>query len=160
MKKTILTTIMATALLTSTAFADGYGKNKHFGKGHHGTPKIYKQLDLSDSQKKQIKAIFKESRMKEDYNAHFVKRQQMMQQRQALIQAATLDKSALERLATQRGEDTKVRFVKMAEAEHKAWQLLTPEQQTKAKAMMKKHQEKMQKRAEKRQKRKEKHVND
>lgn len=48
-----------------------------------------------------------------------------MQQRKALIQATTLDKAALEQLANQRGEDTKLRFIKMAEAEHKAWQLLT-----------------------------------
>lgn len=160
MKKLILTTIMATGLLTSTAFADGHGKNEHFGKGHRGAPKIYKKLDLSDSQKQQIKAIFKEVRMAGTPKENVAKRQQMMQQRQSLIEAVTLDKAALEQLANQRGEDAKMRFVKMTEAEHKAWQLLTPEQQTQAKAIMKKHHEKMQKRAEKRQKRKEKQVND
>lgn len=75
MKKIILTTIIATGLLTSTAFADGHGKNKHFGKGHQGTSKIYRKLDLSDSQKEQIKAIFREARMSEDRKAKFAKRQ-------------------------------------------------------------------------------------
>lgn len=157
MKKMILTTVIATGLLTSSAFADGHGKNKHFGKGHQGPGKIYKRLDLTDSQQTQIKAIFKDARMKDDRKAHFSQRQQMMQQRQALIEAPTLDKAALEQLANQRGETMKIRFVKMAEAEHKAWQILTPEQQTKAKAMMKKRQERMQKRAEKHEKRRDNH---
>lgn len=151
MKKLLLSTIMASSLLTAgTAFADdGHSKGKGFGK--HGAPyhKIYRKLDLNDEQKEKIKAIFKNAKSA-DKADKFKARQAKMQDRMKLIQADSLDNAALNKLADAQAQAMKQRFIQSAEAEHAAWKVLTPEQQQKFKEMQAKRMEKRQKRMEKR----------
>lgn len=153
MKKLILSTTIIIALFSATAFANDHNKNKKFGKHHAGNDKIYRQLDLSDTQKKQIQAIFRDVRIKENVASQRKAHQAFMNKRMVLIEAKTFDKAAAERLADEQFADMKSRFVMMAEAEHKAWQVLTPKQQQQAKKLMQKRQKRMQKRMEKRQER-------
>lgn len=150
MKKSLLAILATAALLTTTAsFAGGHGKNEQFGKGHRGPLMIYKKLDLSDTQKDQLKTIFQATREKADREAVFEARKTFMQKRQALVQSKTFDRAAVEALAKARSQEMEKRFVDMAEVEHKAWQVLTPEQQQEAKKMMEKRQDRLQKRLEK-----------
>lgn len=148
MKKLLTTTLLASTLLASTAFSADQNKNKRFGKGNMGPAKIYRKLDLTDTQEKQIKAIFdsvrpnkEKANMKADFKAK-------MQARRSVIEAKTLDMAAVNKIADEQATRAKERFVKMIEAEHKAWQVLTPEQQAKAKKMMEKRAERMEKRME------------
>lgn len=153
MKKLILSTTMVMILFSTAAFADEYGKNKAFGKHHVGYDKMYRQLNLSDAQKKKIKMIFKNTRMKKGKAPHISNHQTLMDKRMTLIQAKTFDRVAVEQLADEQFADMKSRFVMMTEAEHKAWQVLTPEQQQQAQKLMQKRQKRMQKRMDKRQER-------
>lgn len=155
MKKILLATAMTTGLLTtSAAMADG--KDKRFGK-HGGSHKIYKKLDLTDEQKQQIKQIYQSVHKKEGFGQRMAQRKAFMQKRQALIEAATFDKAAATTLANEKSQQKQKGFIDRLEAEHKAWQILTPEQKTKAKEMMAKRQEKMEKRMKHKMKNNKKH---
>lgn len=152
MKKILATALIASTVFTSAAFADGHkgGQHGHFGKGHNPA-KIYRKLALSDAQKTQIKAIFKDTRpSKADRDTMRAERKAQMEKRRAIIEAPILDINAVNQMAKDKAEKVQSRFVKMLKAEHKAWKVLTPEQQAKAKDMMQQRAERMEKRAEKR----------
>lgn len=155
MKKNVLTAIIATSLLaTGAAFAGGHGKGKgkcddDFGRDGVSYRKMYRKLDLNDTQKEQIKAIFKNARSA-DRGKQFQARQAQMQQRLQLIQTDSLDYTALQTLANTQAETMKQRFMQSAETQHAAWKVLTPEQQEEVKALQAKRLKKMEKRMQKR----------
>lgn len=154
MKKTFLSAILATGLVTSSAaLADGHKKDHGFGKDHGS--KIYRKLDLSDAQKDQVRSIMKVARG--DKQAMRQTMMNNMKARQALIQAPTLDEATLNRMAAEKAEAVKTRFIARVKAEHQVWQILTPEQREKAKKLQEKRAKKMQKRMEKHEKRMKKH---
>lgn len=147
MKKALLGTLVTIGLLT-TANVSAAEHNKHFGKNKNHL-RIYKKLDLSDSQKQQIKAIFKAKRADKNTD-RFEERQQFFEKRRQLIQSKTFDSAVAKQLAETMNNQRVERFVASAEAENKAWNILTPEQQQKAQELLQKRAKKMQEKREKR----------
>lgn len=150
MKKLLTTALITSTLLTANAFADKKGKDSEFGKGQPNPTKIYRKLDLTDAQEEKIKAIFRAVKLDKQPEARMQDRAVDRQQHRALIEAKTFDTAAAKKLADAKAQKMSERFVRMTEAEHKAWQVLTPEQQAKAKELMKKRAERMEKRMAKR----------
>lgn len=151
MKKILTATLITSTLLSANAFA-GDKRNGHFGKGEFSSAKIYRKLDLTDEQKKEMKAIFSAARNKNQAETRRSERKASIQQRRALIEATTFDVDAVKQLAEARAQKMTERFIKMAEAEHKVWHLLTPDQQAKAKEIIQKRAQRMEKHMEKRMK--------
>lgn len=143
MKIILLATLITANLLTATAMAQG--KNKRFGE-HYADTDIYKKLDLSKQQQRQIRKIFQSAGDKGDLEKHFKKRQAIMAKRQAIIESPTFDKAAATELFNAGAES----FIKRLHIEQRAWQVLTAEQKAKAKRLMKKRHEKMHRRMYKR----------
>ncbi len=162
MKKKILSTLLTTGLLVTVGSAladDRHGcKNSKFGKHGRLHFRMYKKLDLTDQQRQQIKAIFKEIRPK-NKSERFEERQSHMQARRNLIQSDTLDEVVLNRLADKVAEQVKTRFVSRVKAEHKIWLLLTPEQRNNLIERQKEHMKRKQQRFQKHMKNNEKSGN-
>lgn len=147
MKKPLLTTTLVVGLFfTSTAIAGEQGKGEHFGHSPAYQMKLYKKLDLTKEQKKELRAIFKAAKSKKDKRLRFQAREAFLQKQQVLIQADNLDKVALGQLADEQAVRMKQNFIKISEIQHKAWQVLTPEQKVKAKELIQKRYEKRMKR--------------
>lgn len=173
MKKILLTTLMTTGLIgTTLAVANeqgelkrdfgncdngGYmqgergGMKKHHakrgGKGHGMRGDMYRGLDLSDAQKEQIKTLFSEGKRSEQADVRKQQRE-LADKRRVLIQSKTFDKAAFEKLLAEQDKLRSEQRLKQAELRHKAWNVLTPEQQKKAQERFSEHRELMEKQRE------------
>lgn len=161
MKKILLTMLVSGGLMATTVVAAEQGKcnpefdqckagkqmhpgmqdrDKHPGmrRGMQGKEmrrdmpmKMYRGLDLSAEQKDKIKAIFK----KQDKAARSdmaKKQRQLADRKRQLIEAKTFDKAAFESLLAEQNKMRNSRSLKQAERRHQAWNVLTAEQQAKA----------------------------
>ena len=88
------------------------------------------QLDLTEAQQTQIKAIMeaKHGDRKTERAQHQAERAQMDQQMQALTNARTLNSAAVNRLADQQAAKEKQRFIERVQTQHAIAQVLTAEQ--------------------------------
>ncbi|WP_201551648.1 Spy/CpxP family protein refolding chaperone [Psychrobacter fjordensis] len=88
------------------------------------------QLDLTEAQQTQIKAIMQKQHgdNKADRTENKAERAQMHQQIQALTNARTLNNTAVSRLADQQAAKEKQRFIERIQTQHAIAQVLTAEQ--------------------------------
>ncbi|MBH0085158.1 Spy/CpxP family protein refolding chaperone [Psychrobacter sp. SCQQ22] len=88
------------------------------------------QLDLTEAQQTQIKAIMQKQHgdNKADRTENKAERAQMHQQIQALTNARTLNNAAVSRLADQQAAKEKQRFIERVQTQHAIAQVLTAEQ--------------------------------
>ena len=126
-------------LSTSMAFAQGNDGNKmHDGmKGKHkqGMMRVYKKLDLSDSQQQQIKAIFKQA--KQDRNKPSKDtRLAMRGEWQALMKAETFDEARAKALITKRQSRMLENELARVKTRYDAYQVLNAEQKAKFDKML------------------------
>lgn len=167
----IAAAVLPLALGTASAYAFG-GKGDHKG-GYDGHGKcggeemgkrMFRQLDLTDEQKTQLKEMKQANRsaMKGKMGAQgaekMAERQAHHAKVQALVLADTFDAEAANALAAEMVEQQTERRVKMLEKKHEMLSILTPEQKVKFTELqnerMAKCSEKMQDRMEKKNKNK------
>lgn len=124
---------------------------QHMGnKRHHGG---LEKLNLSAQQQAQIKAL-KRAQM-EKRKAHSQQRkaqmQQMHAQTKALVNADSLDQTALNKLANQHAAMQKARFMERVAAQHAMSKILTPEQKAQLEQMQQERQQRRQGKADRHQ---------
>lgn len=149
-KKIILATIMfPIALGTASAFAASNG-DKNNQKGDHKnprmeqcapglnlTPRMIKRLDLTDTQKQQMKALRQADRA--DRKAKMDEHEKRIN---ALLIADKFDRSKAEAMVKE-GQNNRVeRQVHMLEQQFKMLSILTPAQKEKLMTLSEKHQQK------------------
>lgn len=157
-KKLVLAAVvLPLTLATTSAFAFGGGKGHD--KGPHGEcgmdRGMWRQLDLTDAQKTQLKEMRESGKEqmrekhKEQFAAHQAERQAMQEQVNQLVLADTFDQASANELAKQMVEKQTERKVRMLEKQHQMLSILTPEQKEQyvelKKERMTKCQDKMQK---------------
>ncbi|MDN6275646.1 Spy/CpxP family protein refolding chaperone [Psychrobacter sp.] len=106
------------------------GDMKRDGMKKGGMKGPMSKLDLTATQKAQIKAIMQEKRGDHHGDREQMKAEhdQMRQQLQALTNAETLNMAAVNRLADQQAAKVKQRFVERMQTQHEIAQVLTADQ--------------------------------
>lgn len=129
----VLTVTACSSVNASTEAAPTATKMQHKGMYKDGMRVPMAELDLTEVQQAQIKAIMQEKSgdRKNDRSKYKTERTQMQQQVQALTDTKTLNNAAVNRLADQEAAKTKQRFIQRIETQHAIAQVLTPEQRQK-----------------------------
>ena len=129
----VLTVTACSSVNASTEATPTATKMQHKGMYKDGMRGPMAELDLTATQKAQIKAIMQEKSgdRKNDRSKYKTERTQMQQQVQALTDAKTLNNAAVNRLADQEAAKTKQHFIQRIETQHAIAQVLTPEQRQK-----------------------------
>lgn len=141
-KAGLLAIVASTALMSSTVYAGDDHEHKersHHMKsermGHHGDiRKMFRGLDLTDSQKAEIKALIKQQKTssvgerpsKEDRKEHKA-------EFFALISADNFDETKAKELIEQKQQQRQAKGIAMLKVQNDIYQLLTPEQKVKFK---------------------------
>lgn len=128
------------------------GKRGHFGKrggkrgmrGHRGMGRIFRQLDLTDDQKAQMKAIRQASR--EDSKPLREQMKTNRQQLQQLTENGQFDEAAVSAIASQQGQIHAQIIVAKQKVKSQMFNVLTAEQKTKLATLKAEHKQKMQER--------------
>ncbi len=112
----------------------GSEKSPHNRPMHNGMHEMFRGLNLSETQKQQIRAIMKENRQE-------MKRPPLEELRatHAIIAADTFDKTQAEAQAEKMAVHARERAIVMMETQNKVYNLLTPEQKTQYNANFEKH---------------------
>lgn len=158
-KLVVAAVVLPLTLGTASAFAFGGKDHKKGGHGECGggfDRGIMRQLDLTDTQKDQLKEMREAGKkeMKANFQQNFAERQSEMQAHhekvQQLVLADNFDQAAADELAKVMVEKQSERKVKMLEKQHQMLSILTPEQKVKFAELQKERAgqcaEKMQKR--------------
>lgn len=141
-KKVLVIASIAVLVVAATAFALAQGHMGGQGEKMRGGPEamlehISRELSLTDAQKEQAKAIMEAGR------ANAEQRHAKIEEIQKQIQAATangqFDEATVRPLANQQAQLMADEMVDHLQMHSKLYSLLTPEQRTKADAMMKEH---------------------
>ncbi len=158
-KKTVAM-IMALPLAfgSASAFAFGGGHGGHGGKGGYdghgcmmGGKKMFRQLDLTDAQKDQLKQMREDMRANKGNRTEKMKATQANHQKmQQLLLADKLDEGAVRALAQEMANQQVEKRVSMAQNMHQMYSVLTPEQKTKLQELQSEQQQKCQEKMEKR----------
>ena len=127
----------------------GFGKRGHHRGGHGGM--MFRGLDLTDEQKAQMKAIRQASKetskpIREQMKAN-------RQKLQTLSESGTFDEAQVQAIAAQQGSLSAQMIVEKEKVKAQMFNILTPEQKTKAAEMKAQFQQKRQERMQKRQER-------
>ncbi|MGF1724531.1 CpxP family protein [Photobacterium nomapromontoriensis] len=138
-KKTLALVIaLPLALGSASALAYGGGKQHHDqgGKNSCGMKSghaMFRGLDLTDTQKKEMKALRQANRdtMRSEIASHHAEMQAQHQKIQQLVLADNFDESAVRALAEQMTEQQVDRRVSMLKQRHDMLQILTPDQKVK-----------------------------
>lgn len=157
MKKTLIALVAVPMMLGSmAAMAKGpHGQDGHHGGMRGGEQAIYKQLNLTDDQKEQMKELHKQlrSEAKEERKSHHEDAKADRQQMDQLIMAEKFDEDAVRKLAQKMADNKAEGQVKFAKARYEMMQILTPEQKAKFQELRQqqreKQMEKMKERVEK-----------
>lgn len=151
MKKNAFAIALATTammIFSTVAFAGPFGHGHGHGKRHHGGHGLLRQLDLTDAQKEQIRAI------KESYRPQMeTYREQMMNARMAAgdaIHAATFDEAAVRSAVQSAAKIKEEMAVLRAKGYQEVRAVLTAEQIQKFDELRKERMERIQERMDER----------
>jgi protein CpxP len=146
--------VLVTATLAARQEEHGGGR-PHFGRMHRGfggfDGMALRQLDLTDAQREQIRSIFEQNR--DEMRAA---REKLRTARRGLHDAAsadtvakagTIDKSAIRTAAETLANAEAEAAINRARVHAQVWQLLTPEQQAKAKELRQQREQRRKERA-------------
>ncbi|SMY37119.1 CpxP family protein [Photobacterium andalusiense] len=130
-KTIVIAMALPLALGSMSAFA-GQEHHHEMKKGHHGG-KLFSQLDLTATQKQEMKTLRQANRS--EYKAQRVENHKLMQadqqQLEKLVLANNFDESAVRAVAEKMSQQQVERRVAMLEQRHKMLNILTPEQKKK-----------------------------
>jgi protein CpxP len=146
--------VLVTATLAARQEEHGGGR-PHFGRMHRGfggfDGMALRQLDLTDAQREQIRSIFEQNR--DEMRAA---REKLRTARRGLHDAAsadtvakagTIDESAIRTAAETLANAEAEAAINRARVHAQVWQLLTPEQQAKAKELRQQREQRRKERA-------------
>src|SRR6266540_6794412 len=132
---------IAVLIIGTTIFALAHGYQEK-GQRMNGSPQemvehISRELNLTDAQKEQVKAIFESQRaVAEERHA---KLEELHKQIDAATANGQFDEATVRPLASQQAQLMTEEMIDHLRLHSKLYALLTPEQRTKADQMMKKH---------------------
>lgn len=112
--------------------------------GHHGREpgmKMLEQLNLTDAQKAQVKQIM--ASQKADIRESWKARKDMRKQLDQLTEAPEFDKAKADQLIRNMQDSERLNQLKMLEARHQIYMVLTPEQRAKAHTLRTEHEQQM-----------------
>jgi protein CpxP len=112
------------------------------GPEHHIMDFLTEQLDLTDAQQAQVKEIF--AKEKPTIGPLMMQSGQLHQQLMQEAISGTFDEAKIRALAAQQGQVETAMAVEHAKIASQIFNILTPEQKTKAQQMLQKHQQRMQ----------------
>lgn len=131
-------------LVTGIAVAVAQGPMHHhgFGPQHHMLAFLTKQLDLTETQQAQVKDVF--AKEKPTIRPLMMQKGQLHQQlmQEAISNAPNAAK--IQALAAQQGQLETALAVEHAKIAAQIYNILTPDQKTKAQQMLQRHQQRMQ----------------
>ncbi len=133
---------IAAFVIGATIFAlaqghPGMGERIHGGGPQDMLEHISRELNLTDAQKEQAKAIFEAQRAVED--ERHAKLEELHKQIDAATANGQFDEAIVRPLASQQAQLMTEEMIDHLRLHSKLYALLTPEQRTKADQMMKKH---------------------
>src|SRR6266498_5723384 len=133
---------IAAFVIGATIFAlaqghPGMGERIHGGGPQDMLEHISRELNLTDAQKEQAKAIFEAQRAVED--ERHAKLEELHKQIDAATANGQFDEATVRPLASQQAQLMTEEMIDHLRLHSKLYALLTPEQRTKADQMMKKH---------------------
>ena len=133
---------MLAMLVSGIAVAQSAMHHGGFGAQHHMLGFLTKQLDLTEAQQAQVKDIFSKEKptmaplMMQNGKIH----QQLMQE----AISGTFDQAKVQALAAQQGQIAAAMAVEHARIASQIYNILTPDQRTKAQQLLQQHMERMQ----------------
>lgn len=116
-------------------------------RGHHGHHakqpgmNMLEQLNLTDAQKAQVKQIM--TSQKADIRDSWKSRKEMRKQLDDLAEAPQFDKAKADQLIRNMQDNERQNQLKMLEARHQIYMVLTPEQRAKAHTLRTEHEQRM-----------------
>jgi periplasmic protein CpxP/Spy len=134
-------------LLAGIAVAVAQGPMHHhggFGPEHHMLGFLTKQLDLTEAQQAQVKDIF--TKEKPTMGPLMIQQGQLHQQLMQEAISGTFDQAKVQTLAAQQGQVETALAMEHARIASQIYNLLTPDQKTKAQQLLQQHQQRMQER--------------
>ncbi len=143
-----LNIVMATAavLVVGIAVAVAQGPMHHGwgGPEHHMLNYLTDQLDLTEAQQAQVKDIF--AKEKPTIGPLMMQKGQLHQQLMQEAISGTFDQAKVQTLAAQQGQVETALAAEHAKIASAIFNILTPDQKTKAQQLLQKHQQRMQER--------------
>ena len=138
-------TLAAVAILAAgITVAVGQGPMHHGGFGgpeHHMLGFLTKQLDLTEAQQTQVKDIF--AKEKSSIGPLMMQKEQLHQQLMQEAINGTFNPTKVQTLAAQQGQLETALAVEHAKIASQIFNILTPDQKTKAQQMLQQHQQRM-----------------
>ncbi|MGJ8681243.1 Spy/CpxP family protein refolding chaperone [Paraglaciecola sp.] len=138
------------AVCSSLVFAAQTFAKPEQGQRQHQMKRILSKLDITDTQKQDIKQIMQQARGDQNVSREDVK--SFRQELAALIHAEDFDQDAIEALLTSKQEQRANAGLRQAQNKHAVWNLLTTEQQTQFANIIAEHKAKAEEGAGKRKK--------
>jgi protein CpxP len=142
--------LLVTATLAARQDDTGGGWQPRFGRMHRGSGGFglaLRQLDLTDAQREQVQSIFQQNR--DEMRAAGEKLRAARRGLHDAASAGTVDEAAIRTAAETLANAEAEAAISRARVHAQVWQILTPEQQAKAKEL---RQQREQRRKERRQK--------
>lgn len=131
-------------LVTGIAVAVAQAPMHHrgFGPEHHMLGFLTKQLDLTEAQQAQVKDIFAEEKM--TIVPLMMQKGQLHAQLMQEAISGTFNPTKVQALAAQQGQIETTLSVEHAKIASQIFNILTPDQKTKAQTLLQQHQQRMQ----------------
>jgi periplasmic protein CpxP/Spy len=133
--------VLGAAAVSQTMRKAGYGRGHGMFGGGHMLAFFVPRLDLTDAQQSQVKDIM--AKEKPTLNPLFLQLAQARQQMRQLEENGSFDEAQVRALAAQQSQTITELIVQKARVESEMLQILTPEQKTKFKELMDKHEQRM-----------------
>jgi protein CpxP len=140
-----ITLAAVAVLVTGIAVAVAQGPMHHGGFGgpeHHMLGFLTKQLDLTETQQTQVKDIF--AKEKPTIGPLMMQKGQIHQQLMQEAISGTFNPTKVQALAAQQGQVETALAVEHAKIASQIYNILTPDQKTKAQQLLQEHQQRMQ----------------
>jgi protein CpxP len=129
-------------LVASIAVAQGPMHHHGFGPEHHMLGFLTKELDLTEAQQTQVKDIF--AKEKTTIGPLMMQKGQLHEQFMQEAISGTFNPTKVQALAAQQGQIESTLAVEHVKIASQIFNLLTPEQKTKAQTLLQQHQQRMQ----------------
>ncbi|KXF82745.1 Spy/CpxP family protein refolding chaperone [Enterovibrio coralii] len=146
--KRIAATVIALPLMMGSMSAMAFGGGHHDGKGMMGGKHLLRGVELTETQKDELRTLREQNREEMRANKGEFRTQMMeeRQQMQDLMLADNFDEAAVRALAEKMSQQQLERRIEMAKKRHEMMSILTPEQKEQVKENMAKMAERHQKR--------------
>lgn len=140
----VATVAIVVAGVVTVAIAQGPMHHGGFGPEHHILHFLTEKLDLTEAQQAQVKDVF--AKEKPTIGPLMMQKGQIHQQLMQEAISGTFNRAKVQALAAQQGQIETALAVEHAKIASQVFNILTPDQKTKAQDLLQKHQQHMQER--------------